>query len=149
MDVDAVPGDATGPSRSVALRVFLVDDLLSTRRLIEDLFAALGGFTLVGSATSEGEAKLWLDENPDAWDLAVIDLVLEAGSGMGVVLRCRQRHPAGAVVVFSAYSTQTLRDHCIELGASAVFHKDETEAFVAWLRAAAGMAANGPGGPDP
>ena len=119
------------------LRVFLVEDLLSTRTLIQDLFAAMGGIALTACATSEGEAKLWLDEHPRAWDVAVVDLVLEAGSGLGVIARCRKSHPEGAVFVFSGYMSPVLKEHCIELGAHAVFHKDQAEELVAMLRAAA------------
>jgi DNA-binding NarL/FixJ family response regulator len=116
------------------LRVFLVDDLLSTQGLLADLFAALGGIELAAIASSEGEAKLWLDEHPGCWDVAVIDLLLEAGSGMGVIPRARDCNPDGAVVVFSGYATPVLREHCTRLGADAVFHKEDAEGFVAWLR---------------
>jgi hypothetical protein len=38
-------------------------------------------------------------------------------------------------VVFSGYASPVLRQHCTRLGADAMFHKDETEAFVRWIRA--------------
>jgi DNA-binding NarL/FixJ family response regulator len=130
----AMPATPAQEAGGAALRVFLVDDLPSTQRLIGDLFAALGGIALAGVASSEGEAKLWLDDNPGSWDVAVIDLVLEAGSGMGVIPHARECNPAGAVVVFSGYATPVLSEHCAKLGADAVFHKEDAEAFVNWLR---------------
>lgn len=46
---------------------------------------------------------------------------------------CKQFHPAGKVVVFSGYASPVLRQHCARLGADAMFHKDESEAFVGWF----------------
>ena len=123
------------------LRVFLVDDLISMHSLMRDLFAAVGGVQLVATASSEGEAKLWLEDHPGAWDVAVLDLVLQQGSGMGVIRPCKQSHPQGRVAIFSSYVTPVIRAHCLALGADAVFGKDETTQFVMWLHALAGRAA--------
>lgn len=117
----------------MALRVFLVDDLISMHSLMRDLFAAVGGVQLVATASSEGEAKLWLEDHPGEWDLAVLDLVLQQGSGMGVIGPCRQHHPGGRIVVFSSYVTPVIREHCLRLGAGDVFSKDETSQFITWL----------------
>ncbi len=122
----------------MGLRVFLVDDLSSTRVLMQDMFEAVGDVRLVATCTSEAEANLWLDEHPGEWDVAVVDLILETGSGLGVITRCRRNHEAGRVVVFSGYLSPTLRAHCIRLGADAVFAKEESEAFVAWFAQALG-----------
>jgi len=132
MQDEAVP-DAARPPTGGVLRVFVVEDLRTTRELMAELFTVIGRVAVVGSATSEGEAKMWLDEHPLAWDVAVVDLILEAGSGMGVIPYCKQFHPAGKVVVFSGYASPVLRQHCARLGADAMFHKDESEAFVGWF----------------
>jgi DNA-binding NarL/FixJ family response regulator len=117
---------------SVDLRVLLVEDLQRMRGLLTDVFSSIGGFTVVGTASTEAEAKLWLDEHPGGWDLAVIDLVLDQGAGMNVIRRCKRDPAAGLVVVFSSYASPGVRDHCLELGADAVFDKGETEAFISW-----------------
>jgi DNA-binding NarL/FixJ family response regulator len=117
----------------MALRVFLVDDLISMHSLMRDLFAAVGAVQLVATASSEGEAKLWLEDHPGEWDVAVLDLVLQQGSGMGVIGPCRASHAAGQVVIFSSYVTPVIRDHCVRLGADHVFSKDETTQFITWL----------------
>ena len=116
------------------LRVFLVEDLQRMRGLLGDLFSSLGGLQVVGSASTEAEAKLWLDDHPSGWDVAVIDLVLEQGSGMEVIRRCRSAEGGGKVVVFSSYATPGVRAHCLELGADAVFDKGDTGAFITWFR---------------
>ena len=115
------------------LRVFLVEDLQRMRSLLEDLFASMGGLAIVGSTSTEAEAKLWLEEHPGGWDLAVIDLVLDQGAGMEVIRRCREDPAGGKVVVFSSYATPGVRQHCLELGADAVFDKGETGGFIHWL----------------
>lgn len=114
------------------LRVFLVEDLQRMRGLLGDLFASMAGFSVVATAATEAEANLWLDEHPGGWDLAIVDLVLEQGAGMNVISRCRADPHGGSVVVFSSYATPGVRQHCIELGADAVFDKGDTAGFIGW-----------------
>ena len=115
------------------LRVFLVEDLQRMRGLLGDVFASIGGFRVVAAASTEAEANLWLDDHPGGWDVAVIDLVLEQGAGMNVIRRCRMDPNAGRVVVFSSYATPGVRQHCLDLGADAVFEKGQTSEFIAWF----------------
>lgn len=117
----------------VDLKVFLVEDLQRMRGLLADLFSSMGGLQIVGSSSTEAEAKLWLDDHPGGWDVAVIDLVLDQGSGMEVIRRCKAEAGGGKVVVFSSYATPGVRQHCLELGAEAVFDKSETSAFITWF----------------
>ena len=117
----------------MTLRVFLVDDLLSMHSLMRDLFATVGNVQLVATASSEGEAKLWLEDHPGAWDVAVLDLVLQQGSGMGVIRPAKESHPQGQVAVFSSYVTPVIREHCLRLGADEVFAKEESVEFITWL----------------
>ncbi len=125
---------ANAPGARGELRVFLVEDLQRMRGLLGELFDSIG-CRVVGSATTEAEAYLWLDDHVGGWDLAVIDLVLEQGGGMNVIRRCRRDAGAGRVVVFSSYATPGVRQHCLEMGADAVFEKDDTEGFIAWCGA--------------
>lgn len=121
------------------LRVFLVEDLSTMRGLLQDVFATIGGLTVVGTAGTEAEAVLWLEDHPAGWDLALVDLVLEQGSGLGVVRRARAHaSPEAKVVVFSGYLTPAVRAHCLKLGADAAFDKAQTSDFIAWLAALAG-----------
>jgi DNA-binding NarL/FixJ family response regulator len=115
------------------LRVFLVEDLQRMRGLLGELFASLGGFEVVGQASTEAEARLWLDEHPGGWDVAVIDLVLEQGAGMNIIRYCKADPNGGRIVVFSSYATPGVRRHCLELGADAVYDKTETSGFIQWF----------------
>lgn len=126
------------------LRVFLVEDLQRMRGLLGDLFASIGGFKIVGMTSTEAEAKLWLEEHRSGWDLAVIDLVLDQGAGMNVIRACKADPNGGRVVVFSSYATPGVRQHCLELGADAIFDKGETERFIAWCDDLASRENSGP-----
>jgi DNA-binding NarL/FixJ family response regulator len=117
--------------------MFLVEDLQTMQTLLGAVFAAIGGLRVVGGAGTEAEALLWLLENPADWDIALIDLVLEQGSGMSVVRRARELHPKGKVVVFSAYASPAVCEHCVGLGADAVFSKAQPGEFIEWLSQAA------------
>lgn len=111
----------------MTVRVFLVEDMQQVQGALTELLASIGDFAFAGAARTEAEARLWLDENPDGWDLSVIDLVLDQGTGMGVIPRARAQadRRGGNVVVFSDYASDGIRKHCLNLGADAVFGKSE------------------------
>jgi DNA-binding NarL/FixJ family response regulator len=128
----------------VELRVFLVEDLQRMRGLLDDLFASLGGIRVVFHASTEAEARLWLDEHAGDWDVAVLDLVLAQGGGMNLIRHCKNSPTAGSVLVFSSFATPGVRKHCLELGADAVFDKGETAGFIAFFEELRGRENAGP-----
>lgn len=107
----------------VTIRVLLVEDDRRVHNIVADLLGSIGDLKPVGTVTTEAEANLWLEENPHGWDLAVIDLILDAGTGMGVLSKCRSWSPGGKAVVLSNYVSPVIKKHCMDLGADAVFHK--------------------------
>jgi DNA-binding NarL/FixJ family response regulator len=115
------------------LRVFVVEDLHTVQKLLHDVLDARGVFEVVGTASTEAEANLWLEENPNGWDIIVADLILAQGSGISVVRRARLLTETGKVVVFSGYATGGVRDHLLRLGVDRVFDKANTDEFFAWL----------------
>jgi DNA-binding NarL/FixJ family response regulator len=127
----------------VTVRVFLVEDMLQVQSVLTDLLASLGDFRLVRAIGTEAEARLWLIEHPGAWDLAIIDLVLDQGSGMGVIPKAREAAAlhGGRVVVFSDYASEGIRDHCAKLGADAVFLKSQTREFMDYCSELGGLEA--------
>ena len=116
------------------VRVFLVEDLGRMRTALVDLLGTLEGFRVVGGASTEAEANLWLDEHTDGWDLAIVDLMLDQGSGMSVLARCNAQPGKGRIVVFSGYASPAIVDHCRKLGADAVFDKADTSQLMAFCR---------------
>lgn len=126
----------------MTVRVFLVEDMKHVQDIVEELLASLGDFRLVKAIGNEAEAGLWLVEHPAAWDLAVIDLVLDQGSGMGVVSRAREAAGRdGRVIVFSDYASDGIRKHCLRLGADAVFLKSQTQEFMDYCSELGGLEA--------
>jgi DNA-binding NarL/FixJ family response regulator len=127
----------------VSVRVFLVEDMKQVQGVLADLLASLGDFTLVGTTRTEAEAKLWLQEHPGGWDLAIIDLVLDQGTGMAVIPRARgaAAGEGGNIVVFSDYASEGIRNHCLKLGADAVFLKSQTQEFMDYCSELGGLAA--------
>jgi DNA-binding NarL/FixJ family response regulator len=132
----------------VSVRVFLVEDMKQVQGVLADLLASLGDFRLVAASRTEAEAKLWLEENPGAWDLAIIDLVLDQGTGMAVIPRARnpggseggEAREGGNIVVFSDYASDGIRNHCLKLGADAVFLKSQTQEFMDYCSELGGLA---------
>lgn len=112
------------------VRVFLVEDMKGLRAAIVDLLDSIGDFSVVKSATTEAEANLWLDENPHGWDLAIVDLVLEQGTGMGVIGKGRHRPSSARMIVFSDYVTPGIHRHCMALGADAAIPKSDLPALI-------------------
>lgn len=73
----------------------------------------------------------WLREHASQWDLAVVDMFLSEGSGLGVLRECRARRPDQLVVVLTNYATDEMRRRCLAAGADTVFDKStELEAFL-------------------
>ena len=127
----------------MSVRVFLVEDMKQVQCVLADMLASVGDFTLVGTSRTEAEARLWLQEHPGAWDLAIIDLVLDQGTGMGVIPCARDATVAegGNIVVFSDYASDGIRNHCLKLGADAVFLKSQTQEFMDYCSELGGLAA--------
>ncbi|MBE7368099.1 response regulator transcription factor [Ramlibacter sp. HM2] len=103
------------------------------RSLLIDLFSSTGRFQVMGTASTEAEANLWVEDFPDRWDVAIIDLVLAEGTGMNVIARAKRANPKGRVVVLSGFVSPAVDQHCRDMGAEEVFDKAYTDAFVRWL----------------
>lgn len=108
----------------MAVDVLLVEDLKNIQSALAQMLQGVGDYRIAATVSTEAEALAWLEQNPGQWGLAVIDLVLEQGSGMGVISRCRRTNPDGKVVVFSNFVTPGIKAHCLKLGADAAFDKN-------------------------
>jgi DNA-binding NarL/FixJ family response regulator len=128
-----------GLEKDVKLRVFLVEDLHNVQAFLNELLDSRGVFEVVGTATTEAEANLWLDENRNGWDIVVADLILAQGSGISVVRRARQLTESGKVAVLSGFASDGIRKHLLELGVDEVFDKANTDAFIRWLDQVGGV----------
>lgn len=105
------------------LKTYLVEDNPTIRENLIATLEELVDIDAVGTSDNENDAKVWLNNNPQAWDLAILDLFLKQGSGLGVLAACRDRKPSQKVVVLSNYATSDIRQRCAQLGVDAVFDK--------------------------
>jgi CheY-like chemotaxis protein len=142
------------------LRTYFVEDNPTIRDNLIATLEELAGVTALGYAETEQQGSVWLTGkaaeaaapnpppmdtvadtpvdpliNPD-WDLAIIDLFLKQGSGLGVLQACRQRAARQKMVVLSNYATPDIRARCLQLGADAVFDKSQDiDALIAFCQA--------------
>jgi DNA-binding NarL/FixJ family response regulator len=128
------------------LKTFIVEDNQTIRENLVGTLEELAAVTAVGHAATEMEARAWLRDNREHWHLAVVDLFLKQGSGLGVLQECRTREAWQQVVVLSNYATPEVRKRCAALGVDAVFDKsNEIDALVDYCIALAARL-NTPGG---
>jgi DNA-binding NarL/FixJ family response regulator len=115
----------------VRLKTYIVEDNPTIRENLIATLEELADVDAVGTSETENEGKLWLTEHWEEWNLAIVDLFLKQGSGLGVLAACRDRNPSQKVVVLSNYATADIRQRCAQLGVDAVFDKsNEIDALV-------------------
>lgn len=113
------------------LKTYIVEDNPTIRENLIATLEELADVDAVGTSETENEGKLWLTEHWGEWNLAIVDLFLKQGSGLGVLAACRDRNPSQKVVVLSNYATADIRQRCAQLGVDAVFDKsNEIDALV-------------------
>lgn len=125
--------EVKNPSRtcSVRLKTFIVEDNPTIRENLIGTLEELADVRIAATADTENEAKAWMAAHPGEWDLAIVDLFLKQGSGLGVLAACRNRTNTQKVVVLSNYATADIRQRCAQLGVDAVFDKsNEIDALV-------------------
>jgi DNA-binding NarL/FixJ family response regulator len=105
------------------LKTFIVEDNATIRENLIGTLEELTCVQAVGTAETELEGREWLTQHKDEWDLAIVDLFLRQGTGLGVLDACKNRKPAQKVIVLSNYATADIRQRCAQLGVDAVFDK--------------------------
>ena len=124
------------------LKTYIVEDNPTIRENLIATLEELANIEPVGTSDNENESKAWLTDNPGQWDLAIVDLFLKQGSGLGVLAACRNRSPWQKVVVLSNYATADIRQRCAQLGVDAVFDKsNEIDALIDFCVSQSGAAA--------
>lgn len=114
-------------SEFVSIRVLLVEDIKATHELIAELLQFVGGFTVVGSCSTESQAIQWLHDHEDGCDLVTLDLMLREGSGFSVlqVLQGLAGRRGPKVVVFSEFASPAVVRKCRSLGAEDAISKSD------------------------
>jgi len=107
----------------MALITYIVEDSETIRENLISTLEEIAPVKVVGFSSTELEASIWLSEHNRDWQLAIVDLFLKDGTGLGVLKGCQYRNAYQKVVVLTNYATDDIRRRCIELGADAVFDK--------------------------
>lgn len=113
------------------LKTYIVEDNLTIRENLVGTLEELTCLVAIGHAESEDEAREWFRTHEDEWELAIVDLFLRQGSGLGVLQECAGRRTGQKVIVLSNYATPDIRKRCAQLGVDAVFDKsNEIDALI-------------------
>ena len=111
------------------LRAFIVEDSPVIRENLVAALEEMAPIQVVGTADDEASALRWLAQN--ACDLAIVDIFLKSGSGLGVLKTASLSDRPIKLVVLSNYATPDMRRKCLELGADRVFDKsNEIDALI-------------------
>lgn len=106
------------------LQVLLVEDSPLLQELLTELLEELNGVVVCAKASGETEAIEQL--TAQRIDLAIIDLELNQGSGLGVLRSLHdtpERFGAPHAIVFSSYGRLAVKTRCEALGVTAFFDK--------------------------
>ena len=121
------------------LKAFLVEDSPVIRENLVAALEELLPLRVVGTAEDEAGAVRWLGDAANCCDIAIVDIFLRRGSGLGVLRALQQRSAKFDRVVLTNYATEDMRRQCLLLGASHVFDKSgDIDALVAYCLELAG-----------
>ena len=106
------------------LRIVLIEDSPMLCAMLKEMLAELKGVEVVADAADEQGALSELEQHRA--DLAIVDLELREGSGLGVLTRLNaepERFGRPRTVVFSNHGHSAVRARCSALGAEHFFDK--------------------------
>src|SRR6218665_3036058 len=104
----ASSGGSATKERSVPRRAFLVEDNLLIRVMMTEALEDIAGIKVVGTAESESDAIQAMREVE--WEVALVDLFLVAGSGLGVAYAFKQRMASQRLYIVTNYATPDIRE---------------------------------------
>jgi DNA-binding NarL/FixJ family response regulator len=133
---------AAGPQPSPwavsAVRAFIVEDSALLLRDLSSVLQETSSVKVVASCVSEAAALKTLRKPPGAFDLIIIDLFLQSGSGLRVLRDARVLQPEARLVVLTNYATFDVRKRCVSLGADRIFDKSkQLDEFIEYCAAIA------------
>lgn len=118
------PGFAMGAPTGLPLRIVLIEDSPILREMLRELLDEIDGVQVVADADDEAGALAELERHHA--DLAIVDLELRAGSGLGVLHHLNadpERYGRPRAVVLSNYGHGTVRARCQACGVEYFFDK--------------------------
>lgn len=123
-------------SSTANMQILLIEDSPLLRGLLTETLKEIKGVDVCGYAETENQALELLEGK--AVDLAIIDIELSQGSGVGVLRalqQCPERYGFPIKVVFTNYSHSAMRQRCEELQIDAFFDKSlEMDSLVTYIQ---------------
>jgi DNA-binding NarL/FixJ family response regulator len=120
----------------LTLRVWIVDDSLDVANSLTELLSLDASCRVVGHASSEQQALDWSFQNDAGFDVAILDLLLNEGSGFAVLSHLAKYQP-GKVVVLSEYVSPAIAQRCLSMGAVATFAKSQMAECIRYVKSVA------------
>lgn len=105
------------------LITYLAEDNETVLENLIETLQEICAVKVTGFGATEAQASRWLTVHDGEWHLAIVDLFLKEGSGLGVLAGCRNREAFQKVVILTNYATPEVRRRAAALGADAVFDK--------------------------
>jgi DNA-binding NarL/FixJ family response regulator len=116
------------------IKIYIVEDSSIIRENLIDALQENAPIEVVGTAEDERSALGWLRDRSHACDLAIVDIFLKSGSGLGVLKAMGDMPGAPMRIVLSNHATPEIRAKCQQLGAAKVFDKsNELDEMLGWL----------------
>lgn len=116
-----------------ALITYLVEDNLTVLDNLVETLNEVADVKIAAHSATQAEAIRWLEMHDGHWDLAIVDLFLKQGSGLGILAGCRNRAHHQKIVVLTNYATPEIRERAAALGADDVFDKStEIDQLIAY-----------------
>jgi two-component system OmpR family response regulator len=117
------------------LITYLVEDNTTVLANLIETLGEIADVQVTAHSATQAEATRWLELHDGAWHLAIVDLFLKQGNGLGVLAGCRNRESYQKIVVLSNYATPEIRLRAAALGADAVFDKStELDELIAYCK---------------
>ena len=120
------------------LKIYLIEDSSVIRASLIATLEELAPVQIVATAEDEQNAVSWMQEPAHQFDLAIVDIHLHSGSGLGVIRAANDLAQRHKLVVLTNYATPDMRKKCLNLGADRVFDKsNEIDALLVYCNALA------------
>jgi len=120
-------------SKNDAPKVLIVDDHPIVREGIAQIIRQAGGLEVCGEADCPQSALQAVSTSKP--DVAVVDLALSAGSGLGLIRDLKVWHPRLPLLVLSMHDESLYAERALRAGASGYIMKQEvTEQFIEAVR---------------
>lgn len=106
------------------MKIALIEDSPLLREIISELFEDMEGVHLCGFAEDQKGALNLLESQQV--DLAIVDIELKEGSGIGVLQALKSdpgRYGPPRTVILSNHAHPAMRERCAKLGIDAFFDK--------------------------